>query len=272
MLCVLILFIVVTRSRELTSIWSSVSMMLLMPEKQACHRATFSLYSFIKPTIKCLAWDRNVLQRNCTLRNAIQSRDAGVCPGVGVGVGIETPTPESESTPMKTLSTPQPWLLVHTTCISHIFYISDMRSGQFVDLSIISQWRNIEICSVKKIHIRKAQFFLDHAIIGHSWLSICNFWSVTPPRVIWAMRSYSGVTNGFMPIVIGLEMVSLSLSYGDVSIHMQLDLLRSPHDLDLRSNFDFDLSRSSHTCFNAYWQGKHDGVNIIALSFKTRKP
>ena len=50
------------------------------------------------------------LQRNCTLHNAIQSRDAGVCPGVGVGVGIETPTPESESTPMKTLSTPQPWV------------------------------------------------------------------------------------------------------------------------------------------------------------------
>ena len=33
------------------------------------------------------------------------------CPGVGVGVGVDlkTPTPESESTPMKTLSTPQPW-------------------------------------------------------------------------------------------------------------------------------------------------------------------
>ena len=34
------------------------------------------------------------------------------CPGVGVGVGVgvdlKTPTPESESTPMKTLSTPQP--------------------------------------------------------------------------------------------------------------------------------------------------------------------
>ena len=54
------------------------------------------------------------LQRNCILPNAIQSRHAGVCPGVrvgvGVGVDIKTPTPESESTPMKTLSTPQPWL------------------------------------------------------------------------------------------------------------------------------------------------------------------
>ena len=50
------------------------------------------------------------LKRNCTLHNAIQSRHAGVGPGVGVGVGvgIKAPTPESESTPMKTLSTPQP--------------------------------------------------------------------------------------------------------------------------------------------------------------------
>ena len=33
-------------------------------------------------------------------------------PGVGVGVGVDTkiPTPESESTPIKTLSTPQPWV------------------------------------------------------------------------------------------------------------------------------------------------------------------
>ena len=45
-----------------------------------------------------------------TLPNAIHSRQAWVGPGVGVGVDIKTPTPESESTPMKTLSTPQPWL------------------------------------------------------------------------------------------------------------------------------------------------------------------
>ena len=42
-------------------------------------------------------------------------RQTGVGPevGVGVGVDIKTPTLESESTPMKTLSTPQP-------CITYI--------------------------------------------------------------------------------------------------------------------------------------------------------
>ena len=42
--------------------------------------------------------------------------------------------------------------------------------------------------SQKKTH-RKAQYFQDHAIIGHSWLSICNFWSVT-------LRESSEVTRG----------------------------------------------------------------------------
>ena len=32
---------------------------------------------------------------------------------------------------------------------------------------------------------------------------------------------------------------------------MQYDLLGSPRDLDLRSNFDLDLSRSCYTCFDA---------------------
>ena len=70
------------------------------------------------------------LKRNCTLHNAIQSKHVGVGPGVGVGVGvgIKAPTPESESTPMKTLSTPQPcvpraaaWTLSKTICAGHFF-------------------------------------------------------------------------------------------------------------------------------------------------------
>ena len=66
-------------------------------------------------------------------------------------------------------------------------------------------------------------------------------------------------------------MVSLCFSHQDASKHMQYDLLGSPRDLDLRSNFDLDLSRSCYTCFDASWRGKHDGVKIIALSFQTRK-
>ena len=40
-------------------------------------------------------------------------------------------------------------------------------------------------------------------------------------------------------------------------------------ELDLRSNFDLDLSRSNYTWFDAPWRDKHDRVTTVALSFKT---
>ena len=43
------------------------------------------------------------------------------------------------------------------------------------------------------------------------------------------------------------------------------DLFRSPRDLDLRSNFPLDPSRSKCTCFDASRREKHDGVRTILL-------
>ena len=49
------------------------------------------------------------------------------------------------------------------------------------------------------------------------------------------------------------------------------DLFGSPRDLDLRSNFPLDLSRSPCICFDASRREKHDGVKIIPLSFFVQK-
>ena len=38
--------------------------------------------------------------------------------------------------------------------------------------------------------------------------------------------------------------------------------------LDLRSNFDLDLSMSNYTWFDAPWRDKHDGIKIVALTLK----
>ena len=38
---------------------------------------------------------------------------------------------------------------VSTTCISRIFDIGDLRSGQFRDLPIISQWEKIQILLIQ---------------------------------------------------------------------------------------------------------------------------
>ena len=40
--------------------------------------------------------------------------------------------------------------------------------------------------------------------------------------------------------------------------------------LDLRSNFDLDLSRSNHKWFDAPWRDKHDGIKIVALPLKLK--
>ena len=44
----------------------------------------------------------------------------------------------------------------------------------------------------------------------------------------------------------------------DTSIDMHIVLLRSP--FNLTSKFDFDLSGSTNTYFDAFRQEKHDGV------------
>ena len=47
-----------------------------------------------------------------------------------------------------------------------------------------------------------------------------------------------------------MGLVSLRSSLG-ASNDMQHDLFGSPRDLGLRSNIDFDISRSFHICFDA---------------------
>ena len=48
---------------------------------------------------------------------------------------------------------------------------------------------------------------------------------------------------------------------------MQHDLFGSGHDLDLRSNFEIDLSRSNYTSFKSAFHEKHDGIKTSSISF-----
>ena len=52
----------------------------------------------------------------------------------------------------------------------------------------------------------------------------------------------------------------------DALRHMQYDLLVSPPDLDLRSNFDLELTRSPSRCFDASWREKRDGTKMKSVS------
>ena len=53
--------------------------------------------------------------------------------------------------------------------------------------------------------------------------------------------------------------------------HMQHDPTWPLCDLDLRSNFQVDLSRSRCICFDLSWCEKHDDGKIICLAVKMQK-
>ena len=91
-----------------------------------------------------------------------------------------------------------------------------------------------------------------------------------PAKVVWGHRGHQQVfaDNLRLGRARDMKVVSMCLSRQYASTDMQLG---SSRDLDLRSNFDLELSRSCYTCFDAPWRGKHDGVKIIALSFQTQK-
>ena len=64
-----------------------------------------------------------------------------------------------------------------------------------------------------------------------------------------------------------LGMALLRLSHQDASTDMQHDLFWSLSDLDLRSNFDLDLSRSNYVSFKASLREKHDDAIADSLSY-----
>ena len=81
--------------------------------------------------------------------------------------------------------------------MSLIFYISDPRSGQFLDLSIISQWRNTEIRPIKKKTHMKCTI-ISVSCHHRPFLTIHMQFLIGDPSE-GHLRSL-GVTNGFLSI------------------------------------------------------------------------
>ena len=68
--------------------------------------------------------------------------------------------------------------------------------------------------------------------------------------------------NSWLEQDTGSKTHSSCLSRQDGSTDMQHDLFGSGHDLDLRSNFQHDLSRSTDNSFDASWREEHDAGKI----------
>ena len=127
--------------------------------------------------------------------------------------------------------------------ISDFWYIYDLGSGQVLDLSIISQWGKYWNPSQR---ISKAQFFQNHVILGHSWWPKVKCWSVTPLKSSEVTRGHQQffADNLRLRRARDIKVVSMCLPRQYASTDMQLG---SRRDLDLRSNFELDPSRSYYT-------------------------
>ena len=127
--------------------------------------------------------------------------------------------------------------------ISDFWYIYDLGSGQVPDLSIISQWGKYWNPSQR---ISKAQFFQNHVILGHSWWPKVKCWSVTPLKSSEVTRGHQQffADNLRLRRARDMKVISMCLSRQYASTDMQLG---SRRDLDLRSNFELDPSRSYYT-------------------------
>ena len=134
-------------------------------------------------------------------------------------------------------------------CISRIFfYIGDLRSGQFRDLPIISQWVKIE---GPLMRTRSAQLTQNHNQIGYAWYprrAVASFPVERSSEVTWRHR----VTVRFLPITFDrneLEMWGWCHSVRIVKAHRRIcKMTYLGHTVtltwrDLRSNYQIDLSR-----------------------------
>ena len=95
-------------------------------------------------------------------------------------------------------------------------------------------------------------------------------WSVTPLKSSEVTRGHQQylADNLTLRRARDMKVVSMRLSRQYVSTDMQLG---SRRDLDLRSDFDLDLSRSTCVSFYASWRGEHDAVRILSLSRLVQK-
>ena len=109
------------------------------------------------------------------------------------------------------------------------------------------------------------KFFQDHALLGYSWWTKVKCWSVTPLRSSEVTRGHQQffADNLRLRRAKDMQVVSMCLSRQYASTNMQFG---SRRDLDLRSNFELDLSRSTCICFRGILtKGTRCRSNFISI-------
>ena len=156
-------------------------------------------------------------------------------------------------------------------CISRIFLTGDLRSGQLLDLPIISQREKSQITHSR---IRSGNFIMKWVALGYfSWF-MSKFWSMTFIKVIWGRMTSSEITNRFLLIIHEWEelqtrewshCVRLVKTHRLICNMTYLGQHVTSRDLDLRSNFDMTFKVTSYI-FRPAWREKNDGAWIRTLA------
>ena len=162
--------------------------------------------------------------------------------------------------------------LLYLQFLSRNFHIGDLRSSQFRSITITSQWENIELLLSSPKRMGSVQIFQNHALSGHLWWPRYNFSSVTSAMsfefttgllcfflssAVARMKAEASNKHQCVCLVHAHRLIS-NVTYFGYSMNFDY--------LDLRSNFQFDLSRSCYASFELPWRKKDDGAWISSLS------
>ena len=155
---------------------------------------------------------------------------------------------------------------------SRIFDIGDLRSCHFCDLPITSQWEK----STPLYLLWRKHIWVESYRIEQLWTIRVKICIAYPSK--GHLRSPE-VTNRYLPITFDQK----EIETWDWCQYVRLgqanpiicNMTHFGHQvtlawLDLRSNFDLDLSKSFYIWFDAPKRDKHDGVKFVALPLKLK--
>ena len=139
--------------------------------------------------------------------------------------------------------------MVPKTRITRIFYIGDLRSGQFDGLAIISQWENMKLLILPRVRITSAynyfRIILPWAVITIACASFCR-WPEKMSFKVTKGHQKCFAYNFWLRRATNMGMVSLCLSHQATSTMCNMTCSGqrgSLRDLEVRSNFQIDLSK-----------------------------
>ena len=128
-----------------------------------------------------------------------------------------------------------------------------------------------QMLPVPRVRIKSLPFLQYHPFICNHWCSgyCCSFevplkGHLRSSQVMRIHKTFFD-NNSLQIEDREAKLALLCLARQDASTDMQHGILGSIHDLDLKTNFQLDLLRSSCISFEPPWRGEHDGVKIISL-------